>query len=193
MANGPDTSSSRSVWAGRLVRLRAIEPSDWETFQRFDTASEMARRAYWIPFPRSTEGYRRWAEREATREPDGDAFRFAIETLACELVGTMNTVDCDRRNGTFSYGIALGREHWRKGYASEAIVLALRYYFGELRYQKVTVRIYAFNDASIRLHERLGFQPEGRRRRMFYTGGQYHDECLYGMTAEEFDQVHGRS
>lgn len=193
MAHPPDTRGGRSVWEGHRVRLRAIEPSDWEAFGRFDADSEAARHGYWIPFPRSNEAARRWAEREAMRESDGDNFRFAIETLAGELVGTLNTVDCDRRHGTFGYGIALGREYWRKGYASEAIVLALRYFFGELRYQKVTVRIYAFNEASIRLHERLGFQAEGRLRRMIHTDGQFHDECLFGMTNEEFDRLNGRS
>jgi RimJ/RimL family protein N-acetyltransferase len=50
----------------------------------------------------------------------------------------------------------------------------------------VTVRAYAFNEPSLRLHERLGFVPEGRLRRMIYTGGAHHDVCLYGMTVEEF-------
>lgn len=193
MADQGDTLIALSVWEGRLVRLRAVEPTDWASFRHFDEESEMARLAYWIPFPRSTAGSRTWAEREAALAPDGDAFRFAIESRAGELVGSLNTVDCDRRNGTFSYGIALGREHRRKGYASDAITLTLRYYFRELRYQKVTVRVYAFNEASISLHERLGFHAEGRLRRMIYTDGQHHDECLYGLTAEEFERLHGRS
>jgi RimJ/RimL family protein N-acetyltransferase len=64
--------------------------------------------------------------------------------------------------------------------------LVLRYYFQELRYQKVTVRVYSFNDASIRLHEKLGFQLEGRLRRTVYTNGEYFDELIYGLTVEEF-------
>ena len=39
---------------------------------------------------------------------------------------------------------------------------------------------------SIRLHEKLGFQLEGRLRRMIYTNGQFFDELLFGLTAEEF-------
>ncbi len=84
--------------------------------------------------------------------------------------GTINTHSCDPRHGTFGYGLAIAREHWRKGYASEAICLVLAYYFRELRYQKVTAHVYAFNEASIRLHEKLGFQLEGRLRRMIFTG-----------------------
>jgi RimJ/RimL family protein N-acetyltransferase len=175
-----------NIWEGAKVRLRAVEPADWEQFFAWDHDSETARRAYFIPFPRSAVASRQWAEQSANEMPVDDAYRFAIETLEQELVGTLNTNNCDRRQGTFSYGIAIGAEYWRHGYASEAITLVLRYYFRELGYQKVTVHIYDFNEPSIRLHERLGFQHEGQLRRMIYTDGTYHDDLLYGLTAEEF-------
>ncbi|MDR0139570.1 GNAT family N-acetyltransferase [Metabacillus idriensis] len=56
-----------------------------------------------------------------------------IENFDGELVGRLNTDKCDPRNGTFSYGISLFREHWKKGYASDAIKVLLRYFFNELR------------------------------------------------------------
>ena len=48
------------------------------------------------------------------------------------------------------------------------------------------MNIYAFNERSIKLHESLGFQREGRLRRMIYTGGEFHDEIYMGMAREEF-------
>jgi RimJ/RimL family protein N-acetyltransferase len=65
-------------------------------------------------------------------------------------------------------------------------MLVLRYFFEELRYQKVTVHTQGNNTPSIRLHERLGFRLEGCLRRMAYTQGQFHDELVYGLTIEEF-------
>ena len=103
-----------------------------------------------------------------------------------EVVGDLTTHHCDPHAGTFSYGINVRREHRRKGYARDAIALALRYYFQELRYQKVTVYVASFNEASARLHERLGFQQEGRLRRTIFTGGAHCDELIFGLTAEEF-------
>ncbi len=181
---------SAAIWQGSRVRLRAIEPSDWAVHFARDRDSDAARRTWFIPVPRSAEATRRWAEREATREPEGDTFRWQIENLAGELVGTINSHSCDHRNGTFGYGLAVRPEHQRRGYASEAIVLVLHYFFRELRYQKVTVTVYSFNEPSIRLHERLGFQLEGRLRRMAYTDGQFFDHLLFGMTAEEFAARH---
>lgn len=89
---------------------------------------------------------------------------------------------------SFSYGVAIRNEHQRKSYASEAIILVLRYYFQELRYQKVTTPVFSFNEASRRLHEQLGFQQEGRLRRKIFTRGQYFDEIVFGMTMEEFTE-----
>ncbi len=35
-------------------------------------------------------------------------------------------------------------------------------------------------------HEKLGFQRDGRLRRMIFTDGQFHDEILLGLTDTEF-------
>ena len=131
-----------NIWQGQLVRLRGVEPEDWEMFFEWDVT-----------------------------------------------VGAIDTHTCDPRNGTFQYGVTIRREHARKGYASEAIRLVLRYFFHELRYQKVNVEIYGFNEASVKLHRELGFREEGRLRRMVYTGGAYHDSIMLGMTREEFEEA----
>jgi RimJ/RimL family protein N-acetyltransferase len=177
-----------NLWQGAKIRLRALEPSDWQAFRAFDTSdTEMARLGWRIPFPRSTEQAKKWAEETAQVEPKDDNFRFAIETLQGELVGTINVHGADRRNGTFEYGISLGRAHWRKGYATEAVTIVLAYYFGELCYQKCDALIYAFNEPSIQFHEKLGFQHEGRLRRFVFSQGQPHDAILMGITKEEFE------
>jgi RimJ/RimL family protein N-acetyltransferase len=101
-------------------------------------------------------------------------------------VGNVSTHHCDRRVGSFSYGINTLREHRGRGYASDAIRILLRYFFLELRYQKVTVGIFDFNETSIHLHRRLGFQAEGRLRRMTYGDGRFADMLIFGLLAEEF-------
>lgn len=177
---------SKHYWQGEQVRLRAVEPADWEAHFQWDQDTEMERALARVYFPHSRERTKRWAERMAEQGGDGDGFHFEIENLEGELVGSITTNRCDSRNGTFTYGVAIREGERRKGYAEEAIRMVLRYYFEELRYQKVTIYVYSFNEASIRLHERLGFQREGCLRRMMYTQGKFYDEVYFGMTAEEF-------
>lgn len=193
--NGDDSSAQVGTcyWQGRRVRLRAMEPSDWEAYHAWNADDEQARLLYAIPFPQSAESVRQFAERTATQQPEGDNFRWVITDLTGAVVGDLTSHDCDRRHGRFSYGISIARAHRRKGYATEAILLVLRYYFQDLRYHKATVHVYAFNEPSIALHQRLGFQQEGRLRDMIFTSGCYHDEFLFGMTAGEFAAHHSAS
>ncbi|WP_339845398.1 GNAT family protein [Paenibacillus sp. FSL W7-1088] len=178
-----------NIWTGHKVRLRAILPTDWDKFHNNDSDSDCARLCDVINFPRSEEGTKAWAEHEASRGPDGDKIMLAVETLDGVLVGSISSNNCDTRNGTFTYGVAIFREFWRNGYASEAVKILLRYYFEELRYQKVTAHVYAFNQGSLELHERLGFVQEGKLRNMVFTNGQHYDEYLYGLTKSEYSRM----
>jgi RimJ/RimL family protein N-acetyltransferase len=105
-------------------------------------------------------------------------------------VGVIGTHRCNSINGRFSYGLYVEPEARRLGYAREAILLLLRYYFDQLRYQKANVTVYDFNAPSLRLHEDLGFTEEGRLRRMIFNAGAYHDEVHFGITVEEFRAKH---
>jgi RimJ/RimL family protein N-acetyltransferase len=177
------------LWSGSKIRLRPVLPADWEKFHQNDFDSECARLCDAVYFPRSEEGTKAWAEHQASKGPNGHNIMLAIETLDGHLVGSISTSSCDSRNGTFKYGVAIFREHWRRGYAAEAVKLLLRYYFEELRYHKVNAHVYAFNEGSIALHERLGFVLEGRLRGMIFTKGLHFDELVYGLTKSEFEKL----
>ena len=176
-----------NYWQGEKIRLRAIEANDAQTFYDWNLDSERARLLDFVWPPSSLAGIQAWVDTQSKKNQlEEDRFFWVIEDLTGSPVGTISTHDCNKRGGTFSYGIDIAAVHRRKGYAREAILHILKYYFEELRYQKVTVNIHSENQASIRLHEDLGFQLEGKLRRMVYTGGQYFDALWYGMTAEEF-------
>lgn len=178
-----------SIWRGRQVQLRPVEPDDWTWFADWGRDDLVSRAAASVPFPESREAVRRWTERQATREPSNDRFRWVVVPLDDDdaPVGTINTHSCDRRVGSFSYGVALAPGSEGRGYASEAIRLVLRYFFRELGYQRAEVHVYAFNDASRALHERLGFVQEGRLRRSAFTAGRHWDVLPYGLLREEFE------
>jgi RimJ/RimL family protein N-acetyltransferase len=173
-------------WQDRLVRLRAAEPDDWELLWRWNRDGELLRHLEYLHPPQSQAAVKRWLEETATRQPKDDEFGVTIETLAGEPVGGLGTHDCDSHNGTFSYGLSIAQEHRRRGYAQSAIRLILRYFFEERRYRKAWVHVYGFNEASLRLHERLGFQHEGRLRQMVFTQGRYHDIIVLGLLADEY-------
>lgn len=62
--------------------------------------------------------------------------------------------------------------------------------FEERRFQKCESGLYAYNEASMALHRKLGFVQEGRLRRHAYLAGGFHDVVLFGMTIEEFREMY---
>jgi len=177
-------------WAGDRVRLRGVEPGDWRSFMGFDAHVADMRDVDVVHPPRSAAGYRAWAEAESLRE-GSDEFRLAIEEVAGgQLVGSLSTAAVDPRAGRFSYGIGIGREHRRRGYATEAVVLLPAFMFGERRFHKCEVSVHAFNGASLGLHDGLGFRREGLLRDHEFFAGRHHDVVLPGLTAAEFAATH---
>ena len=181
------TVETHNYWQGKLVRLRAIEQEDIDNLASPVTDSWLDRADDRIYFPSSLEKAR--DSLNAQRERKNDSFFWIIETVEGKEVGNIATFDCDSRVGVFKYSIVIKRSFWRQGYASEAIKMVMRYYFRELRYQKCTVLVYSFNQASIDLHNKLGFIKEGQLRRMVFTNGEFYDELYFGITAEEFDEI----
>jgi RimJ/RimL family protein N-acetyltransferase len=181
-------SSMSAFWQGKSVRLRAVELDDWKYFVEWDSDIEFSQFTDEVLFPDSQERTKKWIAELATTEPWKHEFRLMIENLEGLCVGTINSHTCNPRVGTFQYGIYVAVEHQHKGFATEAIRLLLTYFFHELRYQKVNVTIHAFNEGSLVLHKKLGFQEEGRLRRMVFAKGEFHDEVILGMTTEEFSR-----
>jgi RimJ/RimL family protein N-acetyltransferase len=181
-----------SFWTGKRIRLRGIEPDDWTAYVRFTEDEECL--GDLLNPPRSAEGFRSWAKEQAAAKSDGDCFQLAIEAVDTgEIVGTIGSHHADARAGWFEYGVTMGADHRRKGYAAEAVVMLLRFMFAERRFHKCGARVFAHNEASLALQRRLGFVEEGRLRDHVFFAGRHHDLVMMGMLADEFAQLHSMS
>ncbi|MGB7340013.1 MAG: GNAT family protein [Phototrophicaceae bacterium] len=180
---------SHYFWQTERIRLRGVEPDDWKVHFEWDRDSDMVRDLSNLHFPNNKARTQKWAEDASTKIPDGDNYHMQIELVETEaLIGVISSHHTDTRNGIFKYGVAIHADYQRQGYASEAIILLMRYFFHELRYQKCESEVHGWNTNSIRLQETLGFTKEGQIRRSIYSRGQYHDRYLYGITIEEFNE-----
>ncbi|WP_299535222.1 GNAT family N-acetyltransferase [uncultured Streptomyces sp.] len=174
-----------SFWTGERIRLRAVEPEDAGALMRF--AVEEERRGDLLLPPRSAESHRARAKELAAEKSEGDCFRLVIEALDTgEPVGTLGPHHANAREGWFEYGISLGADHRRKGYAREAVGMLLRYMFAERRFHRCGVRVLADNEASLAFHRGLGFVEEGRLREHVYVAGRHQDVVLFSLLAHEF-------
>lgn len=100
---------------------------------------------------------------------------YAIESIEKQrLIGMISLRPIDTRAvATLEIGYNIDPEHWRKGYAFEALQALIQSIFDELRFDMVIAGVFDDNIASSKLLLKLGFECEGRVHK-----AQYFD--LYG-------------
>ena len=186
--NTTELDYSRYFWQGEKVRLRPLRLDDTERafIAGLDSPSRQVLQLG-VELPTTEEGLRASLEKLVDCKDAGGIIIFTVETLDGENVGGLSYHSRDRKSGVFSFGVVIDRAYRQKGYAEDAIKILLRYGFRERRYQKCNSACVHTNEASIALHEALGFVQEGRVRRRHFFDGQYHDDILFGMTVEEFE------
>lgn len=175
-----------NYWQGEHIRLRAVEPEDGEFFYESLTDTSIQNYVSDIRIPMSLQACKDWAMNEAVKGNDRESTTLVIEDNHHNKVGMVDPNSEDRRVGVFTCGLWIKPEFQRKGYATEALNLVLKFYFEQLGYQKFNSGIVSYNTASIKLHEKMGFVYEGRIRRDVLSEGKYYDTILYGLTIEEY-------
>ena len=117
------------LWVGKKVRLRLPRPEDAALLAQTADDTERDRLSWEVRYPFSPERHRRRVEKaiEAGEDP-GDNRQLMIETLAGELVGSINLHGSHPRHRTAEIGLGLRSQAYEgQGYASEATRLLLRY------------------------------------------------------------------
>jgi RimJ/RimL family protein N-acetyltransferase len=120
-------------------------------------------------------------------EQNADSVMLAIvERDGDRHVGNIKIGPIDRPHEVADIGLLIGEKAcWGRGYATEAIGLAVRYAFDRLRLRRLTAGAYANNLGSIRAFEKVGFRREGVRRQHYRCGDRYVDGVLLGLLRDE--------
>lgn len=167
------------------VRLRAVRDEDADAV--FEVFSDPLAMRWWSRPPMQS-GDEAVAYIGSMRS--GFAARnvcsWATTDAGDRLIGTTTLHSLEPRHLRAEVGYILHPAHWGKGYAHEALGLALDWGFTTLGLNRVVADIAPGNDASVRLIERLGFQYEGRLRQSFSTTLELQDSLIYGLLAEEW-------
>ncbi|MFB9278390.1 GNAT family N-acetyltransferase [Cohnella cellulosilytica] len=84
-------------------------------------------------------------------------------------------------------GYRLDGAEINRGYMAEALQAVVSIAFGELRLHRIEANIMPHNAASLRLVEKLGFQPEGMARKYLKINGKWEDHVHMTLINEEMD------
>lgn len=118
---------------------------------------------------------------EKYMKPGGETrFRVIIEKDG-ESIGTIGMYLYSKEHKRAEMGYDLLKEHWGKGYITEAVGAMVSYGFNELGLERIEATVDSENVASARVLEKNGFQHEGTLRKRFYHDGKWHDEMVFGL------------
>lgn len=88
--------------------------------------------------------------------------------------------------------INIVRAYQRQGFGTEAIKWILHWGFVYANLHRIEIGAFGYNTGAIKLYERLGFVPEGRRRDWMWHEGQYRDMVCFGMLEDEWRELYGK-
>ncbi|WP_010676584.1 GNAT family N-acetyltransferase [Bacillus timonensis] len=108
--------------------------------------------------------------------------RWAIEIKEEDgLIGTIGFNAWSPKHKRAEIGYELHPEHWRKGFATEAIQKVVSYGFNELGLARIGAIVFLENEASNDLLSKLGFEKEGILRNYMYQNGASYDTNVYSL------------
>jgi RimJ/RimL family protein N-acetyltransferase len=156
-----------------LVRLRAIDPSEYETWRGWISRPDVMEGMDRAVRPSAGE-HRRYVEDAAA---SGRAVFYGIEALEnARFIGVVWLWDVDRRHRRAEVRLFLGDAETRgRGYGSAALQALATEAFGKLGLRKLYAYVHAANAASRRAFERAGFSLEATLQREALRDGRETD------------------
>lgn len=125
---------------------------------------------------------------ETTATPGGNHQPFIIiESDTHEPIGCTGLHQIDWVHRRAELGIFIGPADKRGlGLGQEAFELLIAHAFEGINLHRVTLTVFAFNNAGIRCYERIGFVKEGVDRESQFVEGRYVDVFRYALLSREW-------
>jgi RimJ/RimL family protein N-acetyltransferase len=121
---------------------------------------------------------------------EADDTVFWVIEVGGEAIGATGIHAIDWINAHGTTGIVIGeKQHWRKGYATEAMRLRTRYAFRELNLHKLMTEVFVGNEASRRALEKNGYRTVGTSRDHFFTLGRWQDIWHGEVLREDWERA----
>lgn len=166
-----------------VVKLRAPEPSDLELLYTWENNMEIWKVSNTIT-PYSKYVLKKYIESSHLDIWETRQLRLIIEaknqsSLMCVPVGTIDLFDFDPFHLRAGIGILIAnKENRKKGYATEALSLLIRYAFETLQLHQLYCNISSDNLVSLQLFKNQGFVEVGVKKEWHKTVNGWSDEVL---------------
>jgi len=173
------------VLAGSNFTLREVRMEDAPSLLAMLTTEEVSR--FISPPPTTVEGFERfiaWANRE---RQSGSYACFAIVPRGMTTaIGIFQVRSLEPGFGNAEWGFCMGSAFWGSGLFIEGARLVLDFAFGVIGARRLEARAAVANGRGNGALRKIGAVQEGLLRRSFLRNGQYHDQVLWGILADDW-------
>ena len=133
---------------------------------------EVARWLAQVPFPYAESDAQAWITQAARHWAEGRQYQFTVVKRAtAELIGQVGLRLEDPGADTAEIGYWLGRGHWRRGYAGEAVPTVMRFGFQTLGFRSIWATCLSDNHGSLKVLEKAGLVCQGEIDQTFAARG----------------------
>ena len=187
-AVGVTTSDWRAglpVIVGSNFTLRELRGDDAASLLDMLTTEEVAR--FISPPPTTVEGFERfiaWTHRERLT---GNYICFGIVPQGMEhAIGLFQLRSLEPGFASCEWGFAMGSSFWGTGVFAEGARLVVNFAIDVVAAQRLEARAAVANGRGNGALRKIGAVQEGVLRRSFLRNGQYHDQVLWSILAEDW-------
>ena len=180
-----DWRQALPVMTGSMVTLRDLRLSDAPTLLAMLSTEEVAR--FISPPPTTVEGFERfiaWTHRERAA---GNYVCFGVVPHGLETaVGIFQIRQLEPGFATAEWGFAMGSAYWGTGIFLDAAKRAVDFAFESIGVHRLEARAAVANGRGNGALRKMGAVQEGVLRKSFLRDGQYHDQILWTILAEDW-------
>jgi RimJ/RimL family protein N-acetyltransferase len=185
VASATDWRSGLPTLTGSLVTLRELRPSDAASLFVSLSTPEVAR--FISPPPTTVEGFERfvaWAHRQRAA---GQYVCFAVVARSSDVaIGLFQVRSLDADFGTAEWGFAIAHGFWGTGAFVEGATLVLEFAFTIMGSHRLEARAATVNGRGTGALRKIGARREGVLRKSFLRNGEYLDQSLWTILAEDW-------
>jgi RimJ/RimL family protein N-acetyltransferase len=186
-ASAPDWRSRLPELSNEKVTLRDLRLSDAPSLFAMLSVHEVRR--YMSMPPVDLAGFERFIEWALAERRAGRYLCFAIVPKGHDVaIGIFQVRQIDAAFTMGEWGAAIGSQFWGTGIFEAGVDLLFEFLFDGLGLHRLEARAAVRNGRANGAARKVGAVPEGVARRGMCCDGEYHDQLMWSLLAEDWRQ-----
>ena len=167
------------------VTLRELQSQDAHPLYTLLTTESVAR--FIAPPPKTVDGFGRFIAWTGRQREAGRLYCFGIVPKDSDTAVGLIQIRPQIELGTAEWGFALSEKFWGKGLFVASAELVMRFVFETAGIHRLEARTAVGNERGNGVLKKLGATREALLRRAMHKNGEYLDQALWSILADEWN------